>query len=346
MRFLVVHPAPAFSVADVYAGWVEALQELGQQVATFNLDDRLALYDAALVEVGRDPITNELRLRKALTSTQAVRLAAQGLLSETYKVWPDVILVISGFFIDGPMLDLLRSRRHRVVLVHTEEPYEHARQLNLSRHADLTVLNDPTNLERYQAEGLQAMYLPHAYRPSVHTPGPAEPDLECDLCFVGTGYPSRVRFLEQMDLAELDVLLAGNWEHLADTSPLRGFVAHDPAECLDNTQAVRIYRSARLGLNLYRREADPGQEVGFAMGPREVELAATGCFFLRDPRPEGDQILPMLPTFTTPSEASEMTRWWLAHPTQRQAAAAAARVAVADRTFTANAAALLRLLDP
>jgi len=44
VRFLVVHPGPAYSVADVHDGWVDALRGLGQQVWTYNLDDRLAFY--------------------------------------------------------------------------------------------------------------------------------------------------------------------------------------------------------------------------------------------------------------------------------------------------------------
>jgi hypothetical protein len=37
----MVHPGPDFSVHDVYAGWYEALQKLGCQVAGYNLNDRL-----------------------------------------------------------------------------------------------------------------------------------------------------------------------------------------------------------------------------------------------------------------------------------------------------------------
>jgi hypothetical protein len=75
-----------------------------------------------------------------------------------------------------------------------------------------------------------------------------------------------------------------------------------------------------------------------------VELAACGTFYLRDPRPESDELLPMLPAITTPGEFGEQVRWWAAHDTVRETAAAGARAAVADRTFTNHAARLLRLL--
>jgi hypothetical protein len=81
------------------------------------------------------------------------------------------------------------------------------------------------------------------------------------------------------------------------------------------------------------------------MGPREVELAALGTFFLRESRPVGDQLLPTLPVFDGPDVFAEKLRWWLAHDAEREAAAQAAQAAVADRTFVNNAKRLFQLLD-
>jgi spore maturation protein CgeB len=323
----------------VQAGWVEALQAAGQKVIPYNTGDRISFYDGAFIEVKPG------MLRKALDKDQAIQLAVNGLLSACYKTWPDVVLIVSGFFLEPEMLDLLRDRGHRVVLLCTEQPYELNRELELAAHCDFTVLNDPANLDTFKAQG-PATYLPHAYRPSVHYPGPPSPELRCDLGFVGTGYPSRLAFFEQMDLTGIDVLLAGNWSQVTEDSPLRGFIGHDPNECLDNARTAQVYRSAKLGLNLYRRDAtDPGQETGIAVGPREIEMAATECFFLRDPRPEGDELFPMLPTFDTPEQASEQLRWWLGRDDAREKAAKLARRAVAERTFDNNVKRLLDLLE-
>lgn len=345
MRILVVRPGPQFSVADVSNGWVAGLAELGQTVREYRLDDRLSLYGSALLETSHTDENGYRQFRRALTDEQAMQLAANGLLSACYQFWPDVVVFVSAFFIPTEMMDLLRSRGQRVVLLCTEEPYELTRELALAAHADITLLNDPTHLGQF-TQVTKARYVPHAYRPELHKPGPAVPTMVCDLGFVGTGYPSRVEFFEAMDLDGLDVLLAGMWKHLDEDSPLMPLVAHDPDECLDNEQTVQVYRSARVGINLYRREAQqPELSAGWAMGPREVEMAAAGLFFLRDPRGEGDEALPMLPTFASPAEASDLVRWWLARPDERADAALKAREAIADRTFTNNAAALLRLLD-
>lgn len=339
MRILIAHPGPGFSVADVYIGWVEALRAAGQQVYEFNLGDRLVFYDKAHLEFEPGDY------RKAMTPEQAIGMAVNGLAAALWKIRPHVLLSVSTFWPDLELLDQARRTGTRVVLLHTESPYEDERQLKLAPHADLNLLNDPTNLAQFEAVA-PAAYIPHAYRPAIHRPGTADPLLAADLAFVGTGYPSRMRFLEAMDLDGLDVLLAGNWIGMADDSPLRRYVGHDEQECLDNLDAVEIYRSAKVGLNLYRREAEsPELSQGWSMGPRELELAACGAFFLRDPRPEGDQVLDMLPTFDSPAEASELLRYWLPRDDERVALAVKAREAIHDRTFDHNAARLLRLLE-
>jgi hypothetical protein len=325
-------------VQDCHVGYVEALCGLGELVVEFPLGDLLSFYDHAHVPVGGE-------FRKALSGEQATQLATDRLAGALYKVRPDALFLTSGFFLDARLLDVARRDGVKVVALLTEQPYEHSRELALASHCDVALLTDPINLVDFR-EVCTAVHAPHCYRPTVHTPGPAVAELAADFAFVGTGYPSRVAFLEAMDLTDLDVLLAGNWQQLDDTSPLRGHVATGLDECVDNTAAVDIYRSAAVGMNLYRRESErPELSAGWAVGPREIEMAAIGAFFLRDPRPEGDELFPMLPVFHSPEEASEQLRWWLNRPDQRAEAAMKAREAVAHRTFDTNAAALLRLLE-
>jgi spore maturation protein CgeB len=343
MRWLLAHPGPDFSVQDVYTGWAEALRGLGQQVGELNLNDRLRFYNAALIETGETDDQGHPQVRAAFSRDEASNMAAEGILALAYTWWPDVVLVISGFFMPTGLLDILRSRGHKVVLLHTESPYQDDAQLARAGHADINLVNDPATLPTYRKLG-PAEYMPHAYRPAFHKPGPAVPALKSDFCFCGTGWPSRRSFLEQMNLDGLDVILAGPWFGVED-SPLRRYLAHDSGHAAGNDQAVSIYRSSKAGINFYRREGEDGMKPGVAMGPREVEMAATGLFFLRDRRPESDETFPMLPAFDTPADASEQLRWWLARDRQREDAARRARAAVEGRTFENNARRLLRLLD-
>jgi spore maturation protein CgeB len=337
VRILVAHPGPGFSVADVHIGWFEALKAAGQQVFEFNLGDRLVFYDKAEIRLDNG------EYRKGLTAEQAIEMATNGLAAALYKIRPQVLLSISTFWADYQLFDQARRYGTRVVFLHTESPYEDERQLLLAPHGDLNLLNDPTNLAAFEAVA-PTVYAPHAYRPAVHCPGPTD-EPASDLVFAGTGYPSRVEFFEAMDLDGINVALAGNWMNLPDGSPLRKHVVHDINECFPNEDTVGLYRAAQVGMNLYRREAQhPELSAGWAMGPREVEMAACGLFFLRDRRGEGDDVLPMLPTFTSPEDASDQLRWWLAHPGYREEAARKAREAIADHTFDHHAAKLLRLL--
>jgi spore maturation protein CgeB len=353
MRWLVLHPGPSWSVADVFNGWTEALEALGEKVFTYDLDRRLQFFTAALFETGQVDEHGHLGLRRACTREEAVLMAAEPIGSLALRHRPHVVLGISAFFTPPGLLQALRDAGIRVVLLHTEVPYQDDEQLVRAEFADLNLVNDPVSISRYRAFG-PAEYMPHAYRPQVHHPGAAVPGLKSDLCFVGTGFPSRQKFLERMDLDGLDVLLAGGWPGLPLDSPLRTHLL-DPEQqditvenmrCLDNDVTADIYRSGRAGLNLYRQEGEEAWDGrAWAVGPREVEMAACGLPFARDRRGESDELFPMLPSFTTPAEAGEQVRWLLADEARRERAAVAARAAIADRTFENHAKRLLRLLE-
>lgn len=335
MRVLAVRPGPHFSVQDVYKGWLKAFRQLGLTVVDFNFDDRLTFYENAHIR------REGAFVRAFPEPNDVVNLAAKGLEAAVYEVWPDVIFVVSGFYLPDEYLDVLMSRGHTVVLLHTESPYEDSRQLRVAGRVSVNVVNDPTNLEQFKAENQRSVYLPHAYDPDVHRPdGDAT---SSDFCFVGTGFRQRREFFERVDWTGIDAKFAGNWQQPGLLAP---FLVHGTDECLDNVDAARLYRGAKASANLYRREvlaADSAE--GWSMGPREVELAACGTFFLRDPRPEGDALLPMLPTFTDPDGFGDQLRWWLDHESEREKAAEAARLAVRGRTFVNNAASLLSMIS-
>lgn len=337
MRALLVHPGPSFSVADVYNGWCKGLAANDVQVATLNLDARLNLYTAAQIE--REDGT----LVHAFDTEGAFRRASAGILEDCFRLLPDIVVIVSGFFVPPEIYAIVRARGIRVVLLHTESPYEDNVQMLRAQHADLNVLNDPTNLADFN-EFADTIYIPHGYDPAVHKPGPAVPEYKSDFGFVGTGFESRVQFFNACDFDGVDAIFAGNWTQAAGT-PLADRVVHPLDECFDNTDAVKLYNSTKVSANLYRKEAHRDATAeGWAMGPREVELAACGTFFLRESRPEGDELFPMLPTFDGPDDFTDKLRWWLGHDTARQQAAQAARAAVIDRTFERHAQILLRHL--
>lgn len=337
MKVLVVHPGPAFSVADVHNGLLRGLRANGVDAREYSMHDRLAFYAEAQIE--RDG-----EYRHAFSPDAAIDMAAKGIEATLYEWWPDVVIVVSGFFVPPFIWAVLARRPHHVVLWCTESPYEDDRQLRPAEFADTVVINDPLNLATYRQVNERTFYFPHSYEPAIHYPSTTAPTR--DFVFVGTGFPSRVEFFEQVNWGDITPTLAGNWQAVPDGSPLEPYLADAKGECIDNVDAADLYRTAAMSANLYRREATEASTAdGIAMGPREVELAACGTFFLRDPRPEGDDLFPMLPTFTGPAEFSDLLAWWHRHPDERKTAADAARAAVAGHTFQATTARLLRLID-
>jgi spore maturation protein CgeB len=332
MRILCVEPGPNFAVADVHEGWAKALAGLGNEVRVFNLAARLQWVEAEL----RGKLPENER------GQTAARWVAEQLRGACFDLWPDLVVICSAFFIPPETYDIIRSRGIKVVVLLTESPYEDSAQYNIAARADLALVNDPTNLDTFRQHQPNTFYLPHAYDPDRHHRRPLSPDLKCDFGWVGTAFPSRIGFFEQVDWRGADVALAGNWQALEEHSPLAGYLVHEREACFHNNDTVDLYSSCKASANLYRREGAAGiSEPGWSVGPREVELAACGTFFLRDPRPEGDDLFPMLPTFTGPDEFSDKLAWWLTHDTARDTAADAAREQIAEWTFTNRAKFLL-----
>jgi hypothetical protein len=337
MRALVVNPGPNFSVADVARGWARGLADLGVQVRTFELDKLLDYFAYAYTDRNGEIV-------KAHTETEAIQLAAGQIKAACYDWWPDLVIVVSGFFMYPQLVDIMRDRHRHVVLLCTESPYEDEAQLQKAAWYDGVVLNDPTNLDAFAevCDG-PALYAPHAYDPAVHYRAPAKH--HADVSWIGTCYPSRAAFLEQVDWSGLDVSFGGNFKD-APESLLR-FVGHEPEECVDNDVTAEVYRGSLASFNIYRAETN-GQlsdsADGWAIGPREVEMARCGLWFARQSRPESDEVFPMLPTFSDPQELGDQLRWAIANPEARMMAVERAFAAVEDRTFPNNARALLQAL--
>lgn len=359
MRILIVHPGPDFSVADVYQGWAKAFRQLGHDVGVYNTNDRLSFYGQ--VEI-RD-YTQDLQdcghpvYKRAMDDDQAMAAAMQGLSHACYTFWPHLVFFVSAFFTTAAHLQLIRERQaagtHKIVMLHTESPYQDEEQLMRGQFADLNLLNDPVNIDRYSNLGVPAEYMPHAYDPEIHyrRKRGLDPDYKSDFCFVGTSFKSRVEFFERMHdysggFDGIDTVLGGSgWQYYPE-SPLLEFLGHDPNMCVPNTETAEVYRNGRVGINFYRRESESAHKgEGWSIGPREVEMAACGLPFLRDPRPESDEVFSSLPAFSSPEEAVDKLRWLLSNETARNRLARNAYLAIKDRTFLNHGARLLKSLD-
>jgi spore maturation protein CgeB len=354
-RILLVHPGPDFSVADVYRGWDKALRKLGHTVMTYNTNDRLTYFGhSRMPEQGKPACEacGQVPTHPAHDADGIMQMAMDGLYADLNRFWPDVVFFVSAFYMQAPMLQFIRTRRHKVVMLHTESPYQDGEQMTRGQFADLNLLNDPANIEAWRDLDVPASYMPHAYDPDVHYPDPRRA-YECDFCFIGTIFKSRAEFFSRMDFTGLDVTFGGaGWDLAVNDYPelvkdLVQYVGHPLDHCVDNEETARAYRISRCGINFYRRESeDAHRGQGWAMGPREVEMAACRLFFLRDPRGESDEVFgDILPSFAGPEDASQQLRFWAAHDSAREELARKAHEKVASRTFDANARRALALME-
>jgi hypothetical protein len=276
------------------------------------------------------------------SESDAVVMACRIAESQAFRWWPDVVFIVSGFYVTPGFLSLLRARGITTVVLCTESPYEDDKQIAFAPQVDYVLLNDPTNLAQYREHNPNTFYVPHAYDPKIHTPGPRADDLQCDFGFCGTGYPSRREFFEQVDFDGIDVKLAGHWKN--SPTPL----AATSSTTSKTASTTRKRSSSPLEQSLseplpHRSERDD-LVAGWAMG-RVRSAAAIGTFFLRDPRGRRRSVPDAPALLTEPGDFGDKLRWWLDHPAEREKAALAARAAIEDRTFSANAAWLAGLLD-
>lgn len=315
---------------------------MGHDVHEFAMGERLDFFSNSKMK------NKKGRYVHAFSEELAGEMALDGLLAHCFKSWPEILFIVSGFYTPPRILQICKARGIKVVLLCTESPYEEDRQLSIARSGclDAVLLNDPTHISEYQGTAPIVAYQPHCYDPDIHRPGDPVAEWVGDVAWVGTPYPSRIAFMTSVDWTGLDLKLAGNWTKIEDDHPLAPHVIHDREDCFDNPDTVRLYRSVKASFNTYRKEAShPDLVEGWALGPREVETIATGCFLAREARGEGDVLLSMLPTFTEPEELGDLLRWWCTHDTQRQAATVKAYEAIADRTFANSAAQLLNALE-
>lgn len=354
----MVHPGPEFSVADVFNGWKKAFEKQGHEVAVFNTNDRLSFYSQVQIPDFKTEIPpcehcKQPVYKQAMDKEAAVVASMQGLTHDLYSVWPHMVFFVSAFFTPAWVLDLIRQRRHKLVILHTESPYQDDEQLMRAQYANLNLLNDPVNIEEY-AHLAPAMYMPHAYDPDLHYPGSVN-DKDISFSFIGTMFESRKTFFEDLlsrfsktELDGMKIALGGaGWDgpHL-DDSFLLDYLGHPRPEAVDNLETARTYRRTKVGINFYRREAEKGhQGEGWAMGPREVEMAACGIPFLRDSRPESDEVFPFLPTFTDAESAFDLLKWYLEDDYARVNLGCKTQLAIADRTFDNHAKMLMEEMN-
>lgn len=327
MRILFVTPAAEMSISDVARGYRSALERQGHEIRDYNLRARYAYHTKAMPpEAAADP---------ALLA----RMACENIVTEAMMHKSEYVIIVSGLNVHPIALWLLGKVNIPAAVVFTESPYDDESQ---AQWADLSHVDASVNItiftnDQFSARAYSWRYLPPAYDPAVHRPVDPDPDEECDVLMIGTGWGERQAFLEAVDWTGIKLHIYGLWPEMGENKPPSPLDPFYTPLLIDNLNIAKFYASAKININFHRRHPKASTP-----GPRVYELAACGAFQLSDPRPGLNELLgDSVPTFDSPGRLGDLIRYYLQRPDERVRMAAESRKRVMDQTFDHRAADLM-----
>lgn len=347
MKLLVIQPGASSSTADVFNGLTKALTGVGHEVIPYNLDGHIDSMGAWLRWQWRKAGKPDPKPSPA----DILYLAGTPIFERALRYLPDWVIVVSAMYVHPDVLLMLRRLGVPTAYVFTESPYDLEQELKVAPWAHVVFTNERTSVDAFRAVNPNAYYLPHAYDPDVHHPAAQQPGVPAhDVVFVGTGFQERIDLLGAVDWSGIDLGLYGTWNLVGSRSHLRAHIRS--TEPISNTTASALYRSAKVGLNLYRTSKGFGRDAqqidrAESLNPRAYELAACGGFQISSYRDEVREMFgSSVPMFTSPEGLqSAIQRALNGHSDWRQRSIDEARKAVTRETFDERAKYLTQKLD-
>jgi spore maturation protein CgeB len=340
------HPGTTVATADVASGLAYGLEQHGVELIHYATTSHIEVAGYTLHKawnIGK-------RTQPKPSMAAIIYWASTGILERAIRAAvereAEWVVVVSGMYQHPDMLPMLRRAGLKICVVLTESPYDLLPERKYISWADLAFTNERSSVAALREANPRTYYLRHAWHPGVHsTMAEAPADVPAhDAVFVGTGFIERCKVLSSMDWRGLDFGLYGTWNLLGPRAGLRKHLRDGEVA---NTKTAALYRAAKVGINIHRTSKGYGPDVDHVVGaesinPRCFELAATGCCFVTDYRPEVAEVFgAALPTFTTPVEASALVRQAVTDQAWREDTAAACRERVQSETWTARAAMVL-----
>lgn len=354
LRVLLLHPGASWSTSDVFDGLGYGLKANGVHVDDYRLDVRIAAAHKSLHALYRMKRKMLVVDTPKPTKADVIYDASVGALEMALRKQSDVVIVVSAMFLHPDVIVMMKRAGLRVVVLFTESPYEHDAEMKVAALVDGCWTNERSVVPLFQQVNRHVGYLPHAWHPLKHYVSMRMGDVEDlqrhDVVFVGTGFPERIAWFNAIDWTGIDLGLYGSWKGLGLKKDLEACIRDT---VITNEKASALYRRAKIGLNLYRKVRPawkPGQKLGpmpavpipESLSPRAYELAACGAFSISDYRAEvAETFGASVPTFTTPTEAAALIRFWLTNEAEREHLAAHLPACVAESSWERRARTVL-----
>lgn len=255
------------------------------------------------------------------------------LLTMALRTKPDILLVLKGTMIRRETLATLRRAGIRSANWFPENVRHREYQAwFLANHSayDFFLTFDSSVAGTY--------YVPFAVDPMVWQAHPDESRTlyACDLLFVGAPYPERVRALEAIRDAGVNMKIFG-WKGWSNTSLAPHYFGP-----LDARRSAVAYRAARICLNMNLEPEISGVNL------KTFEIPASGGFQLSDYRNDVEKLFQTdkeIALFRGHEELLEKIRYYLNHESERSAIAAAGHARVLrDHTMKQRIKEILTLL--
>jgi spore maturation protein CgeB len=342
VKVLVIHPGHVFATVDVFDGLCAGLRANHVEPVIYRFDTIIRLFYGLIKgaeqsgAIAANANADAGRFARWLGVADALAMALDHGVA--------AVVVVNGLLIPPERMLLMQKLGIPIACIGTEAPYQTTEETEVAPAYTHWFTNERRAVWRF-SRLTRASYLPHAYNPEMHTPGPIDADRITDAVFVGSGFPERRRLMRGPDWRGIDLELIGTlWD--GDPQGAAGIVS--------NAEAIAWYRSARIVLNHHRTSTHHADDQHIALGsaeslgPRAYEVAACGAFQLSDDsRPEYREVFGDAAITYHAGDSGDLTklvRYYLDHADERQALAAAQHAAVLPHSWTARAAELLNTL--
>lgn len=327
----------------MYTGMLAGFEANGCHVKTYRLDEALNFYGSVFEAAFKGGLIWEEKGRPNIAGFCSLKA-----ISEIAYEQPDLVVAVSGHNLHHVVPLVARRLGIPSVVYCTESPYFGEKEHAFASAYDLILTNEKLSVEGFRSACPSRIvrYLPHAYNPKTHTPGPKEEGYNPDVFFVGSGFSERKQLFDAVDWSDLSFVRKGfMWTPEEDAGAL------NLENVLPNEEAVRYYRSAGINLNHHRTTTiyGSGKHISHleavSLGPRAYEIAACGGFQLcDDSRPELREVFgDTMPTYRAHSSLSleSQIRYYHQRPGEREALATAQREAILPHTWAARAKTIL-----
>lgn len=351
---MVIHPGQNHSTSDVFDGVCAGLEWAGVQVEPFAWGETLRPFTAlAHVAIEHEAFTDE---QAQHLHEFCMYVASAESISVALACDVDAVVVVNGLMFPPSRVSILRSLGIPVACYGTESPYFDKHEREIAPFYTHWFTNERTSVNRF-SDIVPCSYLPHAWNPKMHAQVAYDATKQCDLTFIGGGFPERKELLRAVDWEGIDHTIHGTLWGI-DLTAERG--ASDFARgdrwtegAVPNEMTSAWHRSAKIALNLHRKmgyieEGDsvaPGSE---SLGPRAYEIPAVGGFMLcDDERAEIFEVLgEAAATFRAwdSKSLSRELRYWLTHDSERERTQRAQHEAIAPHHWGNRARQILETI--